>query len=75
MGEGVASAPTTVYCPVCWGTGKLYVPSAPTDGPASSCGSCCTSTVEGMEPYTCTRCAGTGLVRPARPATPAAGTD
>ena len=62
VGDSVASAPATVYCPVCWGAGQLYAPAAPVDRPDSSCGSCCTSTIEGMEPYPCPRCAGTGLV-------------
>ena len=62
VGDGVTSAPATVYCPVCWGTGQLYAPAAPVDRPDSSCGSCCTSTIEGMEPYPCARCTGTGVV-------------
>lgn len=62
VGDGVASGPATVYCSVCWGAGQLYAPAAPVDRPDSSCGSCCTSTIEGMEPYPCPRCTGTGLV-------------
>lgn len=60
MSEGQASTAGTVYCPVCWGAGQLFVPPVE-DRAATSC-SCCTTTVGDLKATPCTRCTGTGLV-------------